>query len=133
MTSFPLSCSLLGLLKPIFCLHPPPSPFRFHYIHNSPLFSSSWPPALHFQYQHPSLDMFSVEGVQYPPLYNHLSLASQASSPKYLECTVPLVSSFLLLSILVTSKVKLRLLSSLQCLQIIHRWSHRSRKDASHN
>lgn len=125
MTSFHLSCSLLGLLKPIFCLHPPPSPF--HYIHNSPLFSSSWPPALHFQYQHPSLDMFSVEGVQYPPLYNHLSLASQASSPKYLACTVPLVS------ILVTSKVKLRLLSSLQCLQIIHRWSHRSRKDAIHN
>lgn len=32
-----LSCSLLGLLKPIICLHPSPSPFRFHYIHNSPL------------------------------------------------------------------------------------------------
>lgn len=129
MTSFPLSCSLLGFLKPIICLHPSPSPFRFHYIHNSP-------PGLL-----PCISNISIllwlcsvlRGVQYPPLYNHLSPASQASSPKHLACTVPLVSSFLLLSILVTSKVKLRLPSSIQCLQIIHHWSHHSRKDASHN
>lgn len=37
MQEMTLSCSLLGLLKPIICLHPSPSPFRFHYIHNSPL------------------------------------------------------------------------------------------------
>lgn len=50
----------------------------------------------------------------------HLSLASQASPPKHFTCTVPLVSSFLLLFILVTFKVKLSLLSFLQkCLTTV--------------
>ncbi|KAF7644146.1 hypothetical protein LDENG_00020260, partial [Lucifuga dentata] len=52
---------------------------------------------------------------------NHLSLASLTLSPKHLTCAVPLMYSFLILSILVTPKENLSILvsatsSSASCL-----------------
>lgn len=83
--------------KPI-PLHPLLSfqPTQCNYIHKSPLWSSSRPPDCQFQPQNLSTDTFSVrvQTVSVWPL-------------KCATCAFPLMSSFLILSILLTLIVKL--------------------------
>lgn len=75
-----------------------------HYTHKSPVGSSSRHPAKHFQPQpHPFTSIFTITWLLHGQT---ICLTSLAFSPKHLACcySVPLIYSYLMLSVLVTGK-----------------------------
>lgn len=84
----------------------PPANLVLHFIHESPLWSSSRSPACQFHPQHPPTDTVSVLLWTCP---NHLSLASLAFPPN-------LLFSFPILAVGVPPKDNLHIFSSASCL-----------------
>ena len=75
-------------------------------IHKPPSRPSPFPLSWQFHPQHPSLNMYTSSFLH--TRTNHLSLASRVVSKPSHQCAVPLMYSFLILSILVTPNENLQ-------------------------